>query len=207
MYALGMIETKGLIAAIEACDVMLKTANVELVGKRKSTATLVTILVKGDVAAVKASVEAGAAAAEAVSPGSLLSSHVIARPIEEIEKAYGADPDGGKKVSSDAKEVPETEVEEVVALEKEDTVVESSAKEQVIAPKKVDSKNVTKSLLDGVWSSDGIKGVEDRLTILSATKLRQLARQYDDIALKGRQISIANKKDILTCLKAYYTNK
>ena len=81
--ALGMVETKGLIAAIEAADAMVKAANVTLVGKEKIGSGLVTVMVRGDVGAVKASVEAGAAAAKRV--GELVSVHVIPRPHEDVE--------------------------------------------------------------------------------------------------------------------------
>ena len=83
LNALGMIETKGLVAAIEAADAMVKAAIVTLVGKEHVGGGLVTILVRGDVGAVKAATDAGAAAAERV--GELLSVHVIPRPHNEIE--------------------------------------------------------------------------------------------------------------------------
>jgi ethanolamine utilization protein EutM len=81
--ALGMIETKGLVAAIEAADAMMKAANVTLYGKELVGGGLVTVIVRGDVGAVKAATDAGAAAAERV--GSLVSVHVIPRPHGEVE--------------------------------------------------------------------------------------------------------------------------
>lgn len=80
--ALGMIETKGLIGAVEAADAMVKAANVTIVGKTLVGGGLVTVMVKGDVGAVKAATDAGAAAAARV--GELLSVHVIPRPHEEV---------------------------------------------------------------------------------------------------------------------------
>jgi ethanolamine utilization protein EutM len=82
--ALGMIETKGLVAAIEAADAMTKSANVTLVGYEKIGSGLVTVFVRGDVGAVKASVDAGAAAADKV--GEIVSQHVIPRPHSDVEK-------------------------------------------------------------------------------------------------------------------------
>ena len=82
--ALGLIETKGLVGAIEAADVMTKSANVVLVGYEKIGSGLVTVMVRGDVGAVKASVDAGAVAAEKV--GELVSKHVIPRPHTDVEK-------------------------------------------------------------------------------------------------------------------------
>ena len=81
--ALGMIETKGLVGAIEAADAMVKSANVQLVGKEQVGGGLVTVMVRGDVGAVKAATDAGAAAAEKV--GELVSVHVIARPHTEVD--------------------------------------------------------------------------------------------------------------------------
>ena len=83
MQALGMIETKGLVASIDAADAMVKAANVTLIGKEHVGGGLVTVMVRGDVGAVKASVDAGAAAAERV--GELVSIHVIPRPHDEVE--------------------------------------------------------------------------------------------------------------------------
>jgi microcompartment protein CcmL/EutN len=82
--ALGMIETKGLIGAVEAADAMVKAANVVLIGKEYIGAGYVTVLVRGDVGAVKAATDAGAAAARRV--GELVSVHVIPRPHGEVEK-------------------------------------------------------------------------------------------------------------------------
>jgi microcompartment protein CcmL/EutN len=82
--ALGMVETKGLIGSIEAADAMVKAANVVLVGKEYIGQGYVTVLVRGDVGAVKAATDAGAAAARRV--GELISVHVIPRPHAEVEK-------------------------------------------------------------------------------------------------------------------------
>jgi microcompartment protein CcmL/EutN len=82
--ALGMIETKGLIGAIEAADAMVKAANVVLAGYEKIGSGLVTVMVNGDVGAVKAAVDAGAAAARNV--GEVISVHVIPRPHGDVEK-------------------------------------------------------------------------------------------------------------------------
>ena len=83
LNALGMIETKGLVAAVEAADAMVKAANVTLIGKEHVGGGLVTVLVRGDVGAVKAATDAGAEAAKRV--GELVSVHVIPRPHSEVE--------------------------------------------------------------------------------------------------------------------------
>ncbi len=82
--ALGMIETKGLVGAIEAADAMTKSANVTLMGYEKIGSGLVTVMVRGDVGAVKAAVDAGACAAEKV--GEIVAQHVIPRPHTDVEK-------------------------------------------------------------------------------------------------------------------------
>ena len=84
LQALGMVETKGLVGAVEAADAMVKAANVTLIGKVHVGGGLVTVMIRGDVGAVKAATDAGAAAAQRV--GELVSVHVIPRPHEEVER-------------------------------------------------------------------------------------------------------------------------
>jgi microcompartment protein CcmL/EutN len=98
MEALGLIETRGLVGSIEAADAMVKAANVVLIGREYIGSAYVTVMVRGDVGAVKAATDAGAAAARRV--GELISVHVIPRPHEEVERilpAPPAAPGGGKK--------------------------------------------------------------------------------------------------------------
>ena len=91
-HALGFLETQGLVAALEATDAMLKSANVTLVGKEKIGGGFVTVMVRGDVGAVKAATDAGAAAAERV--GELVSVHVIPRPHSDVEAILPSGSDG-----------------------------------------------------------------------------------------------------------------
>lgn len=90
--ALGLIETRGLVGAIEAADAMIKAANVRLVGREQIGGGLVTVMVRGDVGAVKAATDAGAVAAGKV--GEVISVHVIPRPHDEVEMVLG---DGAAK--------------------------------------------------------------------------------------------------------------
>lgn len=83
LTALGMIETRGLVSSIEAADAMVKAANVVLIGKERVGGGYITVMVRGDVGAVKAATDAGAAAAQRV--GQLVSVHVIPRPHREVE--------------------------------------------------------------------------------------------------------------------------
>ena len=88
MEALGMVETRGLVAAIEAADAMVKAANVVLIGSEKIGSGLVSVMVRGDVGAVKAAVEAGSAAANSL--GEVIATHVIPRPHQDVEKLLPA---------------------------------------------------------------------------------------------------------------------
>ena len=88
MEALGMVETRGLVAAIEAADAMVKAANVVLIGSEKNGSGLVSVMVRGDVGAVKAAVEAGSAAANSL--GEVIATHVSPRPHQDVEKLLPA---------------------------------------------------------------------------------------------------------------------
>ncbi|WP_423410404.1 BMC domain-containing protein [Heyndrickxia sp. MSNUG] len=109
--ALGMIETRGLIGSIEAADAMLKSADVTLLRQEKVDAALVTVLIKGDVSAVQAAVEAGSAAAARV--GELVSAHVIPHPDEEVGKVLFTD----KKEETPKPADPVVKQEETVSTE------------------------------------------------------------------------------------------
>ena len=97
MIALGLIETKGLVGAVEAADAMCKAAKVTLIGKEISGSALVTVMVRGEVGAVKAATEAGAAAAKRV--GELVSVHVIPRPHSDVETILPPMPEGAAQTS------------------------------------------------------------------------------------------------------------
>lgn len=124
MRALGMIETMGLIPSIEALDAMLKAANVETLEKTNVRGGIVTVLVTGDVSAVKAAVDAGAAAVQRVSQGSLLSQHVIPRPDSQTDLLF----QNHKKMVSEIEVTDETEIpqeEETLEAIEEETPNES----------------------------------------------------------------------------------
>jgi ethanolamine utilization protein EutM len=99
--ALGLIETRGLVAAIEAADAMLKAAKVRFLGRQKIKAGLVAVMVAGDVGAVKAAVDAGTAAGKKV--GEVVSSHVIPRPHEDIDSLIPAGPEAEKPSEGEKK--------------------------------------------------------------------------------------------------------
>ena len=130
MQAIGMIETRGVLAAIESADVMLKTANVRLVSKEKVGGGLITVIVEGDVAAVKASVEAGAYAVENLDKSLLVSKHVIPRPVSDVHDLLLADIKELKEEKNLSKEKEEIiisdKVEDGLELKEEIKFVEST---------------------------------------------------------------------------------
>lgn len=169
--ALGLIETKGLVGAIEAADAAVKAANVELIGKEKITAALVTIKIKGEVAAVKSAVDAGAAAAQRV--GQLISTHVIPRPDDQID----------------------------FIVESPDQVAQPIPKKRGRPPKSKDEVSLfdsTSEQNDSETVTDEQLNLGDiNLEELTVEELRRLARKTPNFPIYGRQISIANRSTLL----------
>ena len=176
--ALGLIETKGLVGAIEAADAMTKTANVQLIGKEYAKGGLVTVKVMGETAAVKAAVDAGAAAAQRV--GQLISVHVIPRPDEQTDLV----------VFDYAVRRPE----------KDEPISEIPKKKRGRKPKsepnlfdtieKVDKEEVDPKTLD-----------YNELEGMTVEELRRLARKTKGFPIYGREISKANKSTLLNFFK------
>lgn len=193
MQALGLIETKGLVAAIESADAMLKAAEVSLVEKNIVGGGLVTILITGDVAAVKAAVDAGSAAAERV--GELVSTHVIPRPHTELESIMSLSEDSCRDAESEIElDAANTDEAEVLSEEQEAEVESTEDK----------TDDINKERLDIIVAE---KGLEDALVFLKDIKLvalRSLAREYKDFGIAGREISKAGKQMILDEFKKYY---
>jgi ethanolamine utilization protein EutM len=219
--ALGLIETKGLIGAIEAADAMVKGANVKLVGKEKITAGMVTVKIMGEVAAVKSAVDAGAAAAQRV--GELISAHVIPRPDDQLEGIiyYSSETPKIEKKEFNA-EVLE-KVENPIILKSQNTDetlfgVAEIVKKQKVSLKKSKPKaspdieespsrleELKKEALSEIselekepitFSSGEIPSAEF-LSTLNVHKLRHLARDFDNFPIKGRQISRANRDELI----------
>ena len=187
MQALGLIETRGLLPAIECADVMLKTAQVELVGRTFVGSGLVTITITGDVGAVKAAVEAGVTAVEKISHLSLVSQHVIPRPHQEIESMVG--PKTDPLVKQDIA---------TASTEPAENTKESTTSEQIML------NQLHKEVVDALVQEFGLEKIVDVLKSLSVVKLRNLAREYKDLGLAGRAISKANKELLIQKLKGYY---
>lgn len=178
--ALGLIETHGLVAAIEAADAALKTAAVELINYTKVTGGLVTVAVSGEVAAVQAAVAAGSAAAAKV--GQLVSQHVIPRPLADLRLLVGKD-DGGPEPSGPADHSSGPAAPEECA---------AMARPPELRDSQQDPGDAVKE-----EATEGEAAAREQLESLSVIKLRELARKTEGIAIQGRQISKANKEQLI----------
>lgn len=193
MRALGLIETRGLLVAIECADVMLKTAQVELVGRTLVGGGLVTIAVTGDVGAVKAAVEAGAVAVEKINGLLLVSQHVIPRPHKDLASIV--------VVTESTANVNETEPEE------EQTTTGNEGKmtdKECASSLPMRLKSFSKEEVDAFVQTFGLEKSLNALKALSLVKLRKLAREYKDLIGAGSALSKANKDLLLQRLKRYY---
>ena len=223
--ALGMVETRGLIASIEAADAMVKAARVQLLGKEKVDGGLVTILVEGETAAVKSAVDAAAAAAQRV--GELISTHIIPRPDDQIDaiivRNAGIETKRNKQKSipeTKNKPLPEKKLEPVVEkkgerrkkqikiIEKESTeeikpIFKSSSSSTIDRLKEEalgDTSTIEKS---GKTKSKGeFKFSMLELEVMNVHQLRRFARDIESFPIKGREISRANRGELLDFFKA-----
>lgn len=191
MDALGMIETRGLIGSIEAADAMLKAANVTLLNRTQIGGGLVTVMVRGDVGAVKAAVDAGAAAAERV--GELISVHVIPRPASDVEKIL--DHMQKTELPAPVKETdktPEQEAPEVQKPEAEELVIEQAAESE-----EAEASDEEEEIHDFDVSSL----TDDDLRKMTVSKLRATARKLET-GMSRKQIRFAKKEELIARIKA-----
>ncbi|MTK11204.1 MAG: BMC domain-containing protein [Clostridiaceae bacterium] len=227
MQALGLIETKGLLAAIEAADTMVKSADVSIIEKTYVGGGLVTVSITGDVGAVQASIEAGAAAVKKLHEEFLVSQHVIPRPHQELESIIGPKnpEDSVSSEDIDNKDVENEDrlddVEQVKNIENEgcideqDIEVEDVEKAEDNIEKdqdtlesdeihRVNLDNLHKDDVDELVSKNGIEKALFILSKLKVVKLRNLAREYKDFVITGRAISKADKNLLIAKFKLYY---
>ncbi len=209
--ALGMVETKGLVASIEAADAMVKAAKVTLIGKEKITAGLVTILIVGETAAVKSAVDAGAAAAQRV--GELVSTHVIPRPDDQMnELIKGIEEEilesrleddvqevKRKKRTRTRKKVPVEKAEEVKSEQetKADVTSEKSASTIDRLKREALGESAVTKIEQKPESSESSKFNLKELELLNVHQLRRFARSVEEFPIKGREISRANRNELL----------
>lgn len=178
MSALGFIETKGLIAAIESADAMLKSADVRLLEKTQVGAGLVTITVTGEVSAVNASIDAAIAAVKQIKGATLISGHVIARPDAELEKIMIIKSKPGKAV--EPRKIPEPE---------KPGKPENIAKPEKASPVKEDALKVM---------------AKPQLKKMNVSKLRQIARGFDGFPIAREKIKFARKKELIEAIMNSY---
>ena len=189
MKALGMIETRGLVASIEAADAMVKAANVTLTCKERVGGGLVTVMVRGDVGAVKAAVDAGAAAAERV--GELVSVHVIPRPHEELEGILTtpAPVTPTPKPPREPEEAPPAPVSPPPAPQPEpqpDPEV-SAEEEKAEEGEAVQLSDLTDEVLEA----------------MPVVKLRSVARSVGLDTMTRKEIRFAKKEELVAAIRAF----
>ena len=205
MQALGMIETRGLLASIEAADAMLKAADVTLLDRTKVGGGLVTISVTGDVAAVKAAVDAGAAAAERVGGGLLVTQHVIARPQQDVELLFPPPEEKAAKPKEIPEEPSDEGGEEPQPQEPEPAQEPEQKPEQPEPPEKKQAVGqISREWCDALFRQEGTARLMEVLGSCSVVKLRYLARSYPEFEIAGRAISKANRSRLLKEFERWY---
>jgi len=199
LLALGLIETKGLVGAIEAADAMCKAANVKLVGKEKVTGGLIVVKIVGEVAAVKSAVDAGVAAAQRV--GELVSAHVIPRPDDQLEPIIDNYLDKTKKdkPQKPKKEIvkKEPEQESDAEIENNDLFVEDTTEEPEEIDEVKEEPEEIPEVKEQETEEEGDIPPKWALQKLNVHDLRKLARSFDSYPIKGREISKANRQKLI----------
>jgi ethanolamine utilization protein EutM len=209
--ALGMIETRGLVASIEAADAMVKAAKVRLLSKEKVQGGLVTILIVGETAAVKSAIDAGAAAAQRV--GELISTHIIPRPDNQIDEIVKGIETSGEESKQEIKITLEKRAErktvtrrvKEIELEEEVKPVFKSTSSSTIDRLKQEALGETASpdsekVTTGSIAKQSFSMKE--LEVMNVHQLRRFARDIEEFPIKGREISRANRGELLDFFKA-----
>lgn len=198
MNALGMIETRGLIGSIEAADAMLKAANVTLMNKTQVGGGLVTVMVCGDVGAVKAAVDAGAAAAERV--GELLSVHVIPRPAADVESMLDPrkpEPTAAKLPLSQQAPAEEEQSVDTAASEK----LPTDAQELAEMESEESEESEEGAGEEETFHLDLSSLTSDDLRKMTVSKLRAVARKLET-GMSRKEIRFAKKEELIARIEA-----
>ena len=231
--ALGLVETRGLVAAIEAADAMVKAANVTLVGKETTNPALITIKIVGETAAVRSAVDAGSVAAKRV--GVLVSTHIIPQPDDQMTTLFPEIKDEPqRKPRRVEKEVPEKKEEVVVPVvkavpseevkkeKKEETRKEEVKKEEVkeeSKPPVAVSDTISRLRKEALGTEEKPEKKEkvkqkashskktkikmEEVELLNVHQLRRFARGVEGFPIQGREISRANRKELLDYFKKF----
>lgn len=193
--ALGNIETYGLVPAIEAADAALKAANVELIKFEYVRAGLVTIFIVGDVSAVQSAVDAGKAAAERI--GTVISTNVIARMADSLDKIIFDDIDDIDEIEEEILETEELE-------EPEEEILENEESEKLEKTEEVESEeDVSNRIIMKFKGKDINIFSEDQLDNLKVTELRKLVRKIDGIKMDNEEIKYGRKQELIDALRDY----
>ncbi len=188
-YALGLIETRGLVGAIEAADAATKAADVELISKERADAGLMTIKLKGDVAAIRAAVDAGSAAAQRV--GELVSAHVIPRPDDETEVLIYPPPWQTKEKQLPAE--PRSQADRPKRGRPRKTAVADTA---ITTEDPVETSSPSVESTQMVFSEDEAT-YRQQLRDMTVHELRRYARSVGGLSIFGREISRANRDQLI----------
>ena len=222
MQAIGMIETKGLLAAIESADSMTKSANVQILEKVYVGGGLVTIIVNGDLGAVRAAVDAGVAAVKTLGEEFLISEHIIPRPHEDLKAImeFGQKKEEIKENITDV-EVKEQILEKEIVVEKieetesEDEIFSDSleadsqvenleiAEEEKIAIA-IEEKKFTRKDIEEYLRENKKEEIISELNILKISELRKLLKEYQELNLSNRTISKLNKENLINRILEFY---
>ncbi|WP_338631089.1 BMC domain-containing protein [Clostridium baratii] len=218
MQAIGMIETKGLLATIEAADAMVKSANVNILEKVYIGGGYVSVTVTGDVGAVKSAVDAGVSAVNRLGDNILVSHHVIARPHYDLESIMETKP-AIERVEEAIEEkvlceIVEECIEEATSKTVDETVEESISKEiinedseevQVLEVlDKVIDLDITKEELDKLVEEKGLDEAFKVLNDLKVSKIRKLAKEFKNLDVTSKTISKEDKGSLLNRLRKHY---
>jgi microcompartment protein CcmL/EutN len=191
-YALGLIETRGLVGAIEAADAAVKAADVELIGKERADAGLMTIKIRGEVAAVRAAVDAGAAAAQRV--GELVSTHVIPRPDDETEiLIYPPSSQTREQTTAVQERVPPRRSRRARGEERTAAPPDTTSDDPNIG---IPAPGPEAAQTGGELPTDDDTYLQ-QLTGMTVHELRKHARKSAGLSIAGREISRANKGDLI----------
>lgn len=206
MKAFGMIETKGLIAAIEGADVMSKTSNISLLEKIHIGAGLVTVTISGDVGAVRSAVDAGVSAINNLGENFLISSHVIARPHDDLNSIFILDNDISQKQNDDFSETDKLEeIQENVEI-KEELSLKNEEKVALIPVENEERKkvNLTKEEIEKIIEDKKLDVLEETLKSLKISEIRKIVKEYKELGLTGKQISKLPKEILIKKIFEYY---
>lgn len=214
MQAIGMIETKGLLATIEAADAMVKSANVNILEKVYIGGGYVSVTVTGDVGAVKSAVDAGVSAVNRLGDNILVSHHVIARPHYDLESIIETKP-AIERLEEAMEEKVLCEIVEEATSKNVDETVEESISEEIINEgseevqvlevlDKVIDLDITKEELDKLVEEKGLDEAFKILNDLKVSKIRKLAKEFKNLDVTSKTISKEDKGSLLNRLRNHY---